>query len=111
MGQCESCTAQYKLNYCATVYHEDLSTLLYAHITINKSEILSYPMPNIRFGGMSNHYFQVGYNYHFRLEFDKNQTILAACNDDYRDEIAILPGYPVTPSNAHQKLETILTFS
>lgn len=53
---------------------------------------------------------QTGKKYRFRLELHNNVTYLCAYYLDGSQNLTILQGFPITPTNAVKKLPTILTF-
>lgn len=53
---------------------------------------------------------QTGKKYQFRLELQNNVTYVCSYHLDGSQNLTILPGFPITPTNAVKKLPTILTF-
>lgn len=102
---CEQCEKDHDV-FVYTV--DDLEgKLLFAHIYIDKTTKIQVPS---RWGPPM--IITVGYKYHFRLHLQENKTMLLFTNGEtIFEELNTFEGFPITPSNAKERLQTILTFS
>lgn len=107
--RCYPCSCDFPgVTYVATMVDEK-GALLYAHIYIDESTIVQIPgatwMPHVGFT------MRLGHNYHIRLHLQEGFTNIGDPTDSEVNDIMKVPGYPIKPSNAKQKLKTYLLFS
>ena len=106
---CPHCSERWKNIKTYTVY-DDEGILINAQIYVVRSKVIEYPTMRIP-GLMTTGYMQLGWDYQFRLEFANQKTVLNATGNDNIQHIVDIPGFPVTPDNAENKLDLYLTFS
>ena len=105
---CEACMKEHDVKtFTKSDYIDD--SLLFAHIYVDRSQTVQYMSPLMPFGGGT---ITLGYVYHFRLHLKENKTHVLYTNGDHIYEpITVLTGFPITPANVKERLQTILTFS
>lgn len=103
---CENCSKPNNLYEVCTVIDDD-GNVEFAHIYPDKQEY-------IRVGGSlnipgSSITVPTNKTFHIRLEIKNNQTYIGL--NTIIEEIMMLPGLPIKPSNAREKLKLYLLFS
>lgn len=84
---CSNCSVDNDLGHVITTYYND--HMDFAHIYVKKDGKISY---------------------HIRLQFDDYITYIGYGEfDQASQEIITVPGFPINPSNAKNKLKTYLT--
>lgn len=100
---CPICSKEYPgVNWSLTTY--DNEGLLFAHIYLNETEVTS----------VTDHNFIVKPRrwYHVRLHLREDYTIVRDADDiNHKVDLLKLPGHPITPVNAKEKVKLYLLFS
>lgn len=107
---CPDCAGQYDLHSVSVVTSLDDGELLYVHLYVpDKNFKVTYiPGPGMLPGRSFS--VQCGHMYHVRLHLRENYTYIGEAYDDPQ-ELLRVPGFPITPQNAKEKLKLYLTFS
>jgi len=83
----------------------DDGELLYAHIYIDERSFIQMP------GFLSSLTFASGNYYHIRLHLREGYTLVSDSGEEEGHDLLKLPGFPIKPENAKQKLKLYLLFS
>ncbi len=114
--ECENCFNLYGVK-CHTFnglvekedgsYHlKDDGLLLYAHIYIDETTVITVPGP-ASFPWCRSH-LVFGHNYHIRLHLRENYTQISDPTDSDPRELFKVPGFPIKAENAKNKLRLYL---
>lgn len=103
---CKKCEADYGVK-TITCQDFDSGDLIYAHIYLDDRKFIHIPFPG-RILGAGTTIWASGNNYHFRLHLKENYTNFGEPDDSNANDMAIIPGFPVTPANARDTVKRIL---
>lgn len=103
---CPSCKEMYKLQDVIMCTDID-DRILFAHMYLTDKDYRIIHLPGA-FGLTS---IEVGKKYHVRLHLREDFTVIASPLNNEYNHITNLPGFPLNPSNIHQKLKTYILFS
>lgn len=105
---CDHCTSEYELHNVLTCQDED-GSVIYAHIYPDEQKFVTiYSGLNIP---GSNLHFPSNRTYHIRLNLKHNTTDIHMNGIEDYTPLLHLPGLPIKPSNARDKLKLYLLFS